>query len=397
VELRSDSDRWSEQFEICASVDVIQSLPFTSVQVCDRNSTSLVIPIQSSSSSGFWQEELVLRNLWPLEEVRFLLINGQENHSFAKQANSSGVLSINLASFRDVLPESDWYNLSFQRQGEDLRKLLEVFVKTLVDCTLTQEKLHLSGLMLGHSHTVSLWNILQPTEPALQSSFKADQESYLLSLQEAFPNAFGIFFIQIESSYLSPHSLGWWSNIKEMNCLIIPESLDENYCFNILGNESFEGFEELSRDIDFSINCEQIKRAVTSLKKVENYLPDLLDRDLLIRKLKAIISENPGNESSLSPMFVSYAPGKFTYQLEIQKNTSEVRAAFYQGFTNRLNKSGLGRQSIQLIDPNSTVKDLIGIRLEDQKYLIKLQEILSDIESTLHTSIELKSWGQGWT
>ena len=126
VKLWSGSDLWSEQFEVRSSFEVSQPSPISPIQVCDRENKLSAIPIQVDSTSEFWLEELTLRDLWTLEEVTFLLTNGQEKHSFVRQANSSGTLSFNLATLRDILPESDRYSLSYQCQGDERHSLLEM-------------------------------------------------------------------------------------------------------------------------------------------------------------------------------------------------------------------------------------------------------------------------------
>jgi hypothetical protein len=126
VKLWSGSDLWSERFKVRSSFEVSQPSPISLIQVCDRENKPIATPIQVASTNEFWLEELTLRDLWTLEEVTFLLTNGQEKHSFVRQANSSGTLSFNLATLRDVLPESDRYSLSYRCQGEERHSLLEM-------------------------------------------------------------------------------------------------------------------------------------------------------------------------------------------------------------------------------------------------------------------------------
>ncbi len=125
VKLWSGDERWSERFILQSSFALDQLIQNSSIQVCDRANRPIHPPERISSSLEFWLTELALRNLWPLEEVKFLLSNGQAEHSFVRQASMSGVLSLNLAALRDVLPESDEYYFSYQRSGEECCVLIE--------------------------------------------------------------------------------------------------------------------------------------------------------------------------------------------------------------------------------------------------------------------------------
>ncbi|MEX0271407.1 hypothetical protein AB3R30_19890 [Leptolyngbyaceae cyanobacterium UHCC 1019] len=139
---QSEAYRWYEKFELRSSFAVSQPSPILPIQVCDRENKPIATPIQVASTSEFWLEELALRDLWALEEVRFLLTNGQEAYRFVRQANSSGVLPFNLAALRDVLPESDRYSLSYQCQGQERHSLLEMSAEESVSHIWMQPTIH---------------------------------------------------------------------------------------------------------------------------------------------------------------------------------------------------------------------------------------------------------------
>lgn len=390
VKLWSGSERWSERFELKSSFSFDQPRPISSIQVCDRTNHPIEIPRQISSSGEFWLEELALRNLWPLEEVEFFLSNGQEDYKFVRQANVSGILSLNLAALRDVLSESDWYGLSYQGSGEERCGLLEISTGESVSYTWTQQAIHLSGLRPGQSYTLSLWNFLHPEQPSLSFQLENSQEYYTVPLQDLLSNNLGIFYIEMKTSITSPQSLGWWSNIQENKNLILPDELDNDYCFNILGNEALEGFCDFFKEINLKIDCEHIREGISSLQSCEVYLPDWLDQSLLLKKMQNILP------SSIPPITASPdssppKPQNLTYSLDIKNNTPAIRKAFCKRFSGQLKKAGLG-QSIQLIkDP--VLRDLLRVQIEDQQYLPMLKEILTDLESALHTSIGLTEWG----
>ncbi|WP_205879140.1 hypothetical protein [Leptolyngbya sp. BC1307] len=136
----NENERWHEKFELRSSFELEQSLLIDQAQAYDLDEQPLSMPIWVSSTQDFWLEELKLKNLWPLEEVIFTLESQKEKHSFTRHANSFGLLSISLASFRDDLPESGRYGLSYQRQGEDHQSLLDVSCEESMDNIVTEQR-----------------------------------------------------------------------------------------------------------------------------------------------------------------------------------------------------------------------------------------------------------------
>ncbi|MDV2996632.1 MAG: hypothetical protein N4J56_006286 [Chroococcidiopsis sp. SAG 2025] len=393
VKLWSESDRWSEQFELHSSSEISQPSPISQIRVFERTNHSVEAPIQVSSSSEFWLEELTLRDLWVLEEVRFLLTNGQEEYCFFRQANLSGILSFNLAALRDVLPESDWYSLSYQRQGEERHSLLEMSTGESVSHTWARQAIHLSGLRPGQSYTLSLWNILRPEKPLFRLPLNnRDLETFTFPLLDSLFDTFGIFYIQLESSRFSPQSLGWWSDIQIIENLILPDDINDDYCFNILDNESLEDFRQLFKKVNLVIDCEQIRRAISGLQSSNDCLPAWLNRDLLLQKLQAILSASPPDKKP-SPPPPTPKPQNLIYSLKIKNNIPAIRRAFCKKFTERLHKAGLQQQAIQLMQ-DKILPDLLRVKIENQQYLPILKTILAELESILHTSIELTAWGK---
>lgn len=322
VKLWSGSERWSEKFELQSTFMLNQSSPISSIQVCDRTGCSIEVPKRISSISEFWLEELKLINLWPLEEVTFLLSNGREDDRFMRQADTSGKVSLNLAALRDLLPESDEYYLSYQRLGQKKRNLMEL---PAVSCTWKQQTIHLSGLRPRKLYVLSLWNILRPEQRTilipvdvglkrfhtklerLQGKYDRGYNSHKLSKRnrvisgyevhdgESFVSLLemdarvdtpGIFCIYLQTSGSQSQALGWWTNIQDNKNLKLPPDLCNDYCFNILGNESYREFCRLvSRRVNPVIDPSQIEKGISSLQANQEYLPDWLDKELLHKKL----------------------------------------------------------------------------------------------------------------
>jgi hypothetical protein len=132
VRLWNQGDRWCEQFEVRSSFELRQHLNSGLVQVCDRSQTPVTIPIQAPSSAEFWLCEITLRGLWPLEEVTLLLTNGEVTQRYRQQSSASGTLPINLAAWRDALPDSSQYALIYQHQGGDIQHLVSMGFEQVV-------------------------------------------------------------------------------------------------------------------------------------------------------------------------------------------------------------------------------------------------------------------------
>jgi len=291
VKLWPGNEPWSEKFELKSNFSLEQSRPISSIQVYDRTRHPIEIPRRISSVSEFWLEELALRNLWPLEEVRFLLSNGQENYNFVRQANVPGTLSLNLAALRDVLSESDWYGLSYQLSGEERCSLLEISTEESVSYTWTPQAIHLSGLRPGRSYGLYLWNLLCPEQTLVRFPLNPSQESLTFSLLEPLSNIYGIFYVQLGDSISSSQSLGWWTNIFEVRNFILPSEFDDSfdYCMNLLENGSVNDFRELVRNVD--TDPEIVRRAITALKRDTYCLPEWLDRVVLTQKLQLLLED----------------------------------------------------------------------------------------------------------
>ncbi len=305
VKLWCESERWSEEFKLMSSFSLKEAKTIPTNKVYDRTNTLIQVPRQVPSKTEFWLEELTLRDLWTLEEVKFLLSNGQENYSFVKQADISGTLLLNLAALRDVLPESDWYSLSYQRSGEEIRSLLEISTGESISCTWAKNSIHLSGLHPGASYTISVWNLLRPSQIIKSISISEIETDHNLEELLSDIGSLGIFLIWLQTSGAFTQVLGWWSNITKKESLL-PNGFDFNYCCNILDNEPLDDFVKLIRNISFRIELEHIRKGISSLQKYEGYLPNWLDWNLLAKKLEKISEPVPASDNF--PVDSSSAP-----------------------------------------------------------------------------------------
>ena len=393
VRLWTQDHRWSEQFEVRSSFELNQPPDGLALVVYDLTQTPIQTPLQVPALTDFWLSELTLRGLWVMEEVTLLLTDGAITQRYRQQVTSAGVLTISLAAWRDVLPESNEYALSYQRQGEAPQRLLEMVSGGLVSYTWAIQAIHLSGLHPKQTYTLTFWNVLTPQNQLLRRTVLAspDQDAVTVPLNDLW----GLFHVQIECSGRAAQSLGWWSSIQTITNLSLPDELSADrfeYCMNIFENQPVEAFSAEVRQLDLDIDVQAANRAISALENDPCYLPDWLDRTLLKQKLQTLLlpssSQNisPPSPSPLSP------PKEWVYLIELQSNTSVMRRAFNQKFATELKKARL-ESSIQLIK-DAILRDLIRVKLNHQEQLPTLRDILQNIESKIHTPITLTEWSR---
>ncbi|WP_190505499.1 hypothetical protein [Leptolyngbya sp. FACHB-321] len=313
VRLWTQDYRWSEQFEVKSSFELSHPVAGSALVVCDRTQTPIDIPLQVPAPTDFWLSELTLRGLWAMEEVTLLLTNGAITQRYWQQATIAGALTIHLAAWRDVLPESNGYALSYQRQGEVPQRLLEMVSGSLVSQTWANQAIHLSGLHPGQAYTLTFWNVLTPQNQPLRRTVLAspDQDTVTVPLNDLW----GLFHVQLEYSSCAVQSLGWWSGIQTITNVSLPDELSDDrfeYCMNIFENQPVEAFSVEVRRLDLDIDVQTANRMIAALENDSCHLPDWLNRDLLHQKLQVFLG-SPANptatveaETSINPQV--YAP-----------------------------------------------------------------------------------------
>ncbi|MDG2992006.1 hypothetical protein L3556_13855 [Candidatus Synechococcus calcipolaris G9] len=312
VRLWTEDHRWSEQFEVKSSFELNQPPHKSVLVVCDRTQTPMEIPLQVPAPADFWLSELTLHGLWALEEIMLLLTGDAITRRYRQQATISGVLTITLAAWRDVLPESNGYALSYQRQGEAPQRLLEMVSGGLISQTWANQAIHLSGLHPGQTYILTFWNMMLPDNKILQRIVRAlpEQDAVTVPLNDLW----GLFHVQLECSSGAAQSLGWWSGIQTITNLLLPEELSNDrfeYSMNIFENQPVGFFSAEVRRLDLDIDVQAVNRAIASLENDPCHLPGWLDRDLLHQKLQVFL-KSPANPKANVPVIVSINGQKVT-------------------------------------------------------------------------------------
>jgi predicted nucleic acid-binding Zn-ribbon protein len=123
-------DRWTYRFEFQENYQISKNSNLK--QPLTINLSGLIqtkFPIQFNRSEKFWAEIIKIEGLWTLEEVLFILSNREDQVTYQVQADTSGSLTLNLSVLYDLLPQSNWYTLDYQRLGLEAQRLLECSTK----------------------------------------------------------------------------------------------------------------------------------------------------------------------------------------------------------------------------------------------------------------------------
>jgi hypothetical protein len=392
VQLWINGDRWSEQFEVKSSFELNEVPTCLPVAVCDRNQQPIKTPLLVSTLVDFWLEDITLKGLWALEEIQFLISNEEISKTYQRQASNFGSLNISLAAWRDVLPESNLYALSYQRRGEVLQRLLAMAVEATVSFVWTNQELHLSGLLPGQSYFLTFWNALNPQSSAEKRSITIlpAQDTVVIPLSDLF----GMFHVQLGNSTQSLQDLGWWCGISQISNLSLPDEFSDDlfeYCMNLFENQPVEAFVTEVRQLKLDFDAEIVQQAITALEEQTGYLPNWLDRTLLKEKLQALLLPKTPPKIIPSAKIPQPSPPKeLTYLVALERNTSTTRKAFNHRFVVELKKSRL-ESSIQL-QKDKILPEYILVKLNSQEHLPALKDIVHGIGSGINTAIKLTEW-----
>ncbi len=294
VRLYNQFHRWSYTFEIQSAYQLfktsVEKLPATP-QYSNIQGRVDKLPIQYKSLDKFWAEEVKIEELWPLEEVTLLLSNKHDKRFSIVRADSSGRLDISLAALYDLLPQSDWYALDYQRLGLEWQRLVET---KPISWTWENQAISISGLQLNCQYSLSCWNLLLPQNQSVEIEIIfPEQSEEAITVPLKLP--VGIYHFQLLSSQSSPQNLGWWCGSNQYD---LPDETQENealelYCYTILDNESLRDFWEAINHLDYDYDNQWIETVISSLQTNPYYFPKWLNFSSLLDKLQALIEPPP--------------------------------------------------------------------------------------------------------
>jgi predicted nucleic acid-binding Zn-ribbon protein len=137
AEFWQQEKQWSYRFEVKQQYCISQHQGHRNLEIYDRHNIVLSIPTKYDNTEQFWAEVIKLSNLYPLEELTFKLKSDREQYIFHLQANSSGELTLSLASLYDYLPKCDHYGLDVNQSGSEFYTILQTDYFAV--CKLTTE------------------------------------------------------------------------------------------------------------------------------------------------------------------------------------------------------------------------------------------------------------------
>lgn len=278
--------QWSYSFEVRQEFKIDQYQEYRNTEIRDRHNNVLSIPTKYDNKDGFWAEEIKINNLYPLEELTSILKSDHEQYIFHLQADSSGELTLSLASLYGYLPKCERYSLGFKQLGLEFYTILQV--GNFLSWTIRETEVVIEKLPLQDNYYLSGWNLLNPNKESEIINFSsAYSEPTIVNLSFS-P---GIYHIQLYQEQQLIENIGLWCGINLKN---IPKEINDNedlanYCYTILGNESLEDFSNALKQIKSNFDQEKIETLIIHLHQEKYYLPEWLNKDSLNQKLQKIL------------------------------------------------------------------------------------------------------------
>ncbi len=279
--------RRSFRFEVQFPYRLTEKPNLPKLRITSRQGYRETWPLKFTDTNKFWAEEITIEGLWPLEEVTFLLSDGRETVPYPGQADRSGNLTVSLAALYDLLSESDWYSLDYQRLGEEQQRLMEIETRS-PSFTWTNQAIHLSSLQVNCRYSLCCWNLLLPQSKSMELDVPlVEQEEDAVTVPLELPP--GIYHIQLLLGR-SPHNLGWWcrSDQYDLPNEALEDDALENYCYTILGDEPVSDFLKAVKHLNPDCNTKWLETVTFSLQKADLcHFPNWLKRDFLLEKMQA--------------------------------------------------------------------------------------------------------------
>jgi len=287
----NQAHRWSYRFEIKLDYQ-LKSKPYLDELKINSYLQEQIesLPIKYNEPHKFWREKVQIAGLWPLEVLTFSLSDKQDEVFYLGQADSSGNLRMNLEVFHDLLPDSDWYALDYQRLSLEAQRLIVMDAsKFSISWTWTNQAIHLSGLSSDQLYSLSCWNLLLPQSLPVKIEvplISPDEQAITVPLE--LPP--GIYHVQLISSRKLSLNLGWWCGSHQYD---LPDEVKDNealanYCYTILGNEAVKDFLDAANEFDY--NYQWIQTVIESMR-LPYHFPEWLNSDSIREKLQALLHE----------------------------------------------------------------------------------------------------------
>jgi predicted nucleic acid-binding Zn-ribbon protein len=288
-----ETQRWFYRFEVQSNYQVDQIPELNKLKIRSRSGlTETDLPIKHDTPERFWAETIKIEGLWTLEEVILFLSNREDKIPYHLQADASGSLIIDLPILHELLPESNWYALDYQRLGLEPQRLLEMdSSQQEVSWTWGSQGIQLSGLRSGDLYTLSCWNLLLPDTKPREIKIPLETEpTGTIKVPLELPT--GIYYIQLWSSQQLPQTLGWWCGSNQYD---LPEDTNENealenYCYTILDQEPTPNFIEAVKKLNPDFDLQQIQAGIASLEEHGYNFPEWLNPDALVSQLKGLLN-----------------------------------------------------------------------------------------------------------
>ncbi len=334
VHLWNSNQSWSFCFDIPGK-STFASSAIEDVRFSFYQDTPLIkVPIKVTSSAEFWAQSFTLRDLWPLETVTFLLSTGENPVVYSTQADTSGVLFLEVAILHGIVGEATNYTLDYLRMGLRPSRILELEESDIqLAWNWTEFEVHLSGLQTDQIYNLYFWDVLNPKNIPIKIKIPlVSENSEILKVNlDLTP---GLYHIALSGTRLASQSLGYWCRweAEELAEHLSRDENLENYGYTFLSNKPIKNFLDAYQKLDVDLSMEQVKTLIESTRENTSYLPKWLDQSLLQEKLQAllIVFENLVKQIPMSRVPSTQSDTTHSKQIQQnQKNESKPDTQWY--------------------------------------------------------------------
>ncbi|WP_143593594.1 hypothetical protein [Synechococcus sp. 1G10] len=367
------------------------------IQAFNTSST----PERVDDPANFWLSVWKVSGLWPFEQMRVEIRNGESSHSFLQAATARGEVVVETSILRYSLEPSDWYQLSLQRIGDAAAVPLAVLGEPEAESiTWDCKSGELGGLRSGVVYELHAWNLLTPERPSQRIAILAESPLMLLELEKLLPDPEGIFVLELFLGQQRLRQLGWWSGLRDQHDLV-PIGADSALLEQLLHGAPVEDFPQVAKDITPTLPRDRLQEAISNLKNNKTLQPWIDSSRLALQLMYwAQPSDTAGSPSAeLKPPGHRGAEGRRGSRQRGPRRGLTYSLRFTPPVTQLVNKIKLHKDfeavMTKLRQAEGIPADVIRVQRIDHQLWIELDQAShkEDLDGLIVAASEMLSWG----
>jgi len=358
-------------------------------------------PERIDDPADFWLPAWKVSGLWPFEQMRVEIRNGESSHSFLQAATACGEVLVETSILRYSLEPSDWYQLSLQRIGDAAGVPVAVLGEPEHESiTWDCKSGELGGLRSGVVYDLHAWNLLTPERPSQRIAILAESPLMLLELEKLLPDPEGIFVLELFLGQRRLRQLGWWSGLRDQHDLV-PIGADSALLEHLLHGAPVEDFPQVAKDITPTLPRDRLQEAISNLKNNKPLLPWIDSSRLALQLIYwAQPSDTAGSLSAdLKPAGHRGAKGRRGSRERGPRRGLTYSLRFTPPVTQLANKIKLHKDfeaaMTKLRQAEGIPADVIRVQRIDHQLWIELDQAShkEELDGLIVAAAEMLSWG----